>query len=71
MYFPLKEELAQRAGSAVFWKAVQQAGVQFIFLARLLILARLLAPIDFGLLAIAILCLYRWRVGVMSDVPKF
>jgi hypothetical protein len=34
--------LARQAGSAVTWKAAQQAGTKVIFLARTLILARLL-----------------------------
>lgn len=43
----------KRAGSALTWKAVQLGGVKAIFFLRLLILARLLVPEDFGLLAIA------------------
>jgi O-antigen/teichoic acid export membrane protein len=49
----MTENLAKQAGTAVVWKAAQLAGIKGIFLARLLILARLLAPEDFGLLAIA------------------
>ena len=41
------------AGSAISWQAVQQAGVKVIYLGRILVLARLLVPEDFGLLAIA------------------
>lgn len=41
----------------MFWQAVQLVGVKLIFLGRLLILARLLAPDDFGLLAIAAVAL--------------
>jgi lipopolysaccharide exporter len=47
--------LARRAGSALFWKAFQLAGSKIVFLARTLILAWLLAPDDFGLLAIALI----------------
>jgi hypothetical protein len=39
------------ARGAIRWRAVQQAGVQIIYLLRLLILARLLAPEAFGQLA--------------------
>jgi lipopolysaccharide exporter len=39
----------------MFWKAFQLGGVKVIFLARTLILARLLAPDDFGLLAISLI----------------
>jgi O-antigen/teichoic acid export membrane protein len=42
-----------RAGTALIWKAIQMGGVKIIFLLRLLILARLLTPDDFGLAAIA------------------
>jgi O-antigen/teichoic acid export membrane protein len=49
----MKERLAEQAGTALFWKTVQQAGVKSVFLIRLIVLARLLAPEDFGLLAIA------------------
>ncbi|MHC4103406.1 MAG: oligosaccharide flippase family protein, partial [Planctomycetota bacterium] len=62
----MKEDLAQRAGSALFWKAVQLAGVHIIFLVRLLILARLLSPIDFGLLAIAVTA-----IGFLLSVTDF
>lgn len=43
----------ERAGMALVWKTVQHFGVKLIFLVRLLVLARLLSPDDFGLLAIA------------------
>lgn len=39
------------------WRAIQLAGVQVIYFARLLILARLLAPDAFGLVAIAMVCI--------------
>ncbi len=45
--------LARRAGHALAWKAFQLGGVKAVFLVRTLILARLLSPDDFGLLAIA------------------
>jgi hypothetical protein len=46
-------ESGRSPGSAVGWRATQLAGVQVIYLLRLVILARLLAPEAFGLLAIA------------------
>ncbi len=46
--------LARRTGSAMFWKAFQLGSSKVIFLVRTLILARLLAPDDFGLLAISL-----------------
>lgn len=39
----------------MFWKAFQLGGVKVVFLARTLILARLLVPDDFGLLAISLI----------------
>ena len=41
------------AGNAMVWKLVQMGGVKIIYLIRLLVLAILLAPTDFGLVAIA------------------
>jgi O-antigen/teichoic acid export membrane protein len=49
----VKEISFSRAGNALLWQATQYFGVKAIFLVRLLILARLLSPDDFGLLAIA------------------
>lgn len=45
-------ELARRAGKALIWRGFATGVEKVIFLARLLILARLLAPEDFGLVAI-------------------
>ena len=45
---------ARRAGDALIWKAIQLASTKGIFFVRTLILARLLAPADFGLFAIAV-----------------
>jgi PST family polysaccharide transporter/lipopolysaccharide exporter len=43
-----------RTGTALTWKFVDQVAVKLVFLLRLLVLARILAPEDFGLLAIAL-----------------
>ncbi len=43
----------QAAGNALMWKLVQVGGVKVIYLIRLLVLAILLQPTDFGLIAIA------------------
>lgn len=59
----MKGRLARQTGSALFWNAVQQVGVNGIFLVRLVILARLLMPEDFGLLAIATTV-----IGVLSSI---
>lgn len=50
----MSDPLARQAGSALGWKVVQLAGSQGIQLLRVLILARLLVPEEFGLLAIAL-----------------
>lgn len=49
----MRGHTAAKVGSALFWKAVQLFGSKAVSLVRFLILARLLAPEDFGLLAIA------------------
>lgn len=46
--------ISAQARNAFQWRAVQLAGVQFIYFLRLLILAKLLVPEAFGLLAIAL-----------------
>jgi len=48
-----RQNTFERAGDAVLWRGVQHGGVQLIFLLRLVILAWILSPDDFGLLAIA------------------
>jgi lipopolysaccharide exporter len=66
----MTQSLAKQAGAAVVWKAVQLAGIKSIFLARLLILARLLAPEDFGLLAIAMAAIgFLLKVTDIGMVP--
>lgn len=45
-------ELARRAGTALIWRGLAMGGEKVVFLVRLIILARLLAPGDFGLVAI-------------------
>jgi len=49
--------IAARAASAMRWRATQIAGVEFIYFLRLLVLASLLAPEAFGLVAIASIAL--------------
>src|SRR5512139_557096 len=41
------------AGNALVWKFIQMGGVKAIYMVRLLVLAILLKPEDFGLIAIA------------------
>jgi len=61
-----EDSVIRKAGSGLFWKAAQHAGEKAIFLIRLLVLARLLAPEDFGLLAISITA-----VGFLSRITDF
>ena len=49
--------LARRAGAALIWRIGEFGGVKIIYLVRLLILARILAPEDFGLLAMSVITL--------------
>ena len=49
----MSTSLARPAGTALAWRALQLGGVRVISLVRFFILAKLLAPEDFGLLAIA------------------
>ncbi|MFO8003038.1 lipopolysaccharide biosynthesis protein [Thioalkalivibrio sp.] len=49
--------LAHRAGGALLWRGLAIGGENIIFLVRLVILARLLVPEDFGLVAIGLVAL--------------
>jgi lipopolysaccharide exporter len=51
----LSEHLARKTGSALFWQTTRLAGSKVTFLVRTLVLARLLAPEDFGLLAVSMI----------------
>jgi O-antigen/teichoic acid export membrane protein len=62
----MSSNLAREAGSGLFWKGLQLAGTKLLFLGRVLILARLLSPEDFGLLAIATITL-----GVLLCLTEF
>lgn len=53
----MKQGLFFTAGKAVFWRTIQYGGEKLIFLVRLVVLARLLTPFDFGLLAAASLAI--------------
>jgi O-antigen/teichoic acid export membrane protein len=62
----MKDSLAKQAGAALVWKGTQFAGTKVIFLVRILVLARLLVPEDFGLLAIASVA-----IGILLTVSDF
>lgn len=62
----MSDRLAAKFGSALIWKGIQLVGVKVIFLARTLILARLLIPEDFGLLAISMIA-----VDVLLRITDF
>lgn len=53
----MTEPMARRAGSAVTWKLVQLGGVKLIYLARVLVLGRLLGPGEFGVFAVSLVAL--------------
>lgn len=57
--------LAKRAAHSLSWKACEHIGTQVIFLVRLVILARLLVPEDFGLIAIGLSA-----IGVLRAVTE-
>jgi O-antigen/teichoic acid export membrane protein len=61
----LTETLGRNTGSALVWRSVQQASVQAIYLLRTLVLARLLVPEHFGLVAIG-----TTTVGVALNVSN-
>jgi O-antigen/teichoic acid export membrane protein len=66
----VSRELARNAGVALSWRSVQHVGVKLIYLARLLILARLLAPADFGLLAIAVVAVeFLMQLTNIGEIP--
>ena len=52
-----------RAGAAMRWRAIQLGGVQGVFFLRLMLLAKLLAPEAFGLVAVAMVA-----VGVIARI---
>jgi lipopolysaccharide exporter len=58
--------LARQAGSAVFWRGLSLSIEKIIFLLRILVLARILAPADFGLVAIGMVSL-----AVMVSLTDF
>jgi O-antigen/teichoic acid export membrane protein len=66
----LKPQSVSRAGKAIVWQTIQYGGEKVIFLVRLLILAKLLTPDDFGLLAIASVAIdFLLRISNFGMVP--
>jgi hypothetical protein len=49
----IEQRPMRAAGNAMAWKLVQMGGVKMIYMVRLFVLAILLVPADFGLVAIA------------------
>jgi O-antigen/teichoic acid export membrane protein len=62
----MDQQLRHDAGSALMWKSVQMVGTKLIFFVRLFILARLLSPADFGLIAVAMVA-----IDVLVSVTNF
>lgn len=50
----MTQSIARKAGKAIIWKGIQLGTGQTVNLIRILILARLLVPEDFGLMSIAL-----------------
>jgi len=66
----MNQQMARRAGSAIIWRMLQLACVKVIFLVRTLVLARLLVPDDFGLLAVSLIAVdILKRVTNLGMVP--
>jgi O-antigen/teichoic acid export membrane protein len=62
----VRDDLAKLTGTAIVWRGLELVGVKIIFLLRMLILARLLSPDDFGLLAIAMTA-----IGFLLSITDF
>jgi len=62
----IDQKLQRDAGSAMMWKSAQMVGTKLIFFVRLFILARLLSPADFGLMAVAMVA-----IDVLVSVTNF
>jgi O-antigen/teichoic acid export membrane protein len=66
----LKDLSFSKAGSAIVWQAAQYGSEKVIFLLRLIILAKLLSPDDFGLLAIASVAIdFLLRISNFGMIP--
>lgn len=53
----MSDRLARRAGNALVWQGAEMAGVKLVFLLRMVVLARILGPDEFGLFAISIIAI--------------
>lgn len=62
----MKTKSLSSVGNAIFWQTIQYGGEKIIFLVRLTVLAKLLTPYDFGLLAIASLA-----IDVLMRISNF
>lgn len=66
----MKDLSFSKAGSAIVWQATQYGSEKVIFLLRLIILAKLLTPDDFGLLAIASIAIdFLLRISNFGMIP--
>jgi O-antigen/teichoic acid export membrane protein len=62
----IEQRPIRAAGTAMLWQAFQMGGVKAIYLVRTLVLARLLLPDDFGLIAIA-----TTAMGFLFNITNF
>jgi PST family polysaccharide transporter len=61
-----EERPMHAAGTAMLWQAFQMGGVKLLYMIRLLVLAILLTPADFGLIAIA-----TSATGILLNLTNF
>ena len=62
----MSRDLRQRAVGALMWRGIAVGGDKLVFIARLVILARLLTPDDFGLVAIGLVV-----VAIAQSLTEF
>lgn len=62
----MDRDLQRHAGSAILWRGAQLAGTKIIFFMRLFVLARLLSPTEFGLVAVAMVA-----IDVLVSITNF
>lgn len=62
----IDRELQHAAGSAILWRGAQLVGTKLVFFVRLFVLARLLSPTEFGLVAVAMVA-----IDVLVSITNF
>jgi O-antigen/teichoic acid export membrane protein len=62
----IDQKLQRDTGSAILWKSFQMGGTKIIYFVRLFVLAQLLTPADFGLMAVAMVA-----IDVLLSITDF